>query len=116
MMEISGETYQINYDAATATITWQGIFRLQGTSEYAPIVALLDQAAATGAPVITLNLTELQFLNSSGINTLSKFVIKVRNQGESQIVVFGNHEYSWQTKSLKNFQRLMPGLTLQINA
>ena len=35
--------------------------------------------------LITINLQELEFLNSSGINMLSKFVIEVRNKNLSKI-------------------------------
>lgn len=38
--------------------------------------------------LITINLQELEFLNSSGINMLSKFVIEVRNKKETKIKSF----------------------------
>jgi hypothetical protein len=72
--------------------------------------------------LITLDLRKLEFLNSSGINVLSKFIIKVRqhrerqakeNQPETNMVVYGSQTIPWQSKSIKNLQRLMPSLELE---
>ncbi|NET54260.1 MAG: hypothetical protein F6K09_38340, partial [Merismopedia sp. SIO2A8] len=62
--------------------------------------------------VITLDLKKLEFLNSSGISMLSKFVINVRKKNASQIQVKGSTSIPWQSKSLKNLKRLMPKLEL----
>lgn len=114
-MEVKGENYQVLYDQDSATITCAGTLRLYGKDGYEPIVNLLTRAAEDQAPKITLDVSELQFLNSAGINTISKFVIQVRNQKKSQIVVKGSASFPWQTKSLKNLERLMPGLVLEID-
>jgi hypothetical protein len=113
-MEITHRNYQVRYDAATATVICQGSFRLRGPEEYAPILELLTQAAEAKPATLTLDLRQLQFLNSSGINTLSKFVLLVRKLDTSQVVLQGNRQFAWQQKSLLNFQRLLPGLQLEI--
>lgn len=113
-MEIQSEDYSICYDPTSTTVTCKGSFRLNGMEEYGPIVTLLDEITELEPSVITLNLLDLEFLNSSGINVLSKFVIKVRQKGHSQIVVRGSDKIPWQGKSLKNLQRLMPGLILEL--
>lgn len=111
-MYIKTNDYSIGYDLDAKTITCQGTLRLIGMEEYAPIVELLDLAIAQQPDKITLNLQNLQFLNSSGINVLSKFVLKVRQQGNIEIAIQGAKNIPWQTKSLKNLQRLMPSLQL----
>lgn len=111
-MEIKTENYAIQYDAETQTVICQGTLRLGGMTDYAPIIELLDQAVATQPATLTLNLQKLEFLNSSGINVLSKFVIKVRQQEEMQLLILGSNDIPWQGKSLKNLQRLMPSLEL----
>jgi hypothetical protein len=113
-MEIIHEDYQVRYDASTATVICQGSFRLRGPEEYAPILALLTQAADAKPAMLTLDLRQLRFLNSSGINTLSKFVLRVRQLNTSQMVIQGNRQFAWQQKSLLNFPRLLPGLLLEI--
>lgn len=112
-MDITHEDYQVQYDEATATVRCSGSFRLHG-DEYKPVLDLLAHAADAKPATLTLDVRELQFLNSSGINTLSKFVLQVRKLGVSQVVVQGSTRFPWQEKSLKNLQRLLPALKLDI--
>lgn len=109
-MEVRGDDYRVSYDQTTATISCQGSFRLYGVAGYEPIMELLNHVADQKPATITLNLKELEFLNSSGINTISKFIISVRNHKASDLVIKGNRQISWQSKSLENLQRLMPNL------
>lgn len=112
MTEITNEEYQVRYDPALATVVCAGSYRLSGP-EYAAISDVLNAAADAGHPVLTLDVRALQFLNSSGINTLSKFVIRMRKQPDSQLIIKGSEEFPWQKKSLANLQRLLPGLQLE---
>ncbi|MEG4008071.1 hypothetical protein QUA41_19910 [Microcoleus sp. Pol11C1] len=112
-MEIQTKDYTIQYDRATQTVTCSGSFRLSQVEEYAPIVDLLNEVADSCPNTVTLDLRKLEFLNSSGINIVSKFVIKVRQQKNIQIAIKGSKHIPWQIKSLKNLQRLMPSLHLE---
>jgi len=113
-MEIKTEDYHISYDTETTTINYTGILRLSGMDEYAPIVQLFNQVLEQEPPLVTFNLRQLQFLNSSGINVLSKFVIKIRQKKNIKMVIKGSKKILWQGKSLKNLQRLMPNLQLDL--
>ncbi|MBN1991273.1 MAG: hypothetical protein JW953_01105 [Anaerolineae bacterium] len=112
-MEVKGEGYHISYDATTATVALQGVLRLRGVTEYASIEQLLGDVVALKPSQITLDLRKLRFLNSSGINILFRFVIQVREQGNSQLVVQGSPQIPWQKKSLQNLQRLMTTVQLK---
>jgi hypothetical protein len=112
-MEISSEKYRVQYDQAAQTVICQGALRLAGMPDYAPIVELLDHALADQPPTLTLNLQGLEFLNSSGINVISKFVLKVRGKEGVNLIVHGSTAIPWQEQSLKNLQRLMPTLELR---
>jgi hypothetical protein len=113
-MEIKTEGYSVRYEEETATVIFQGSLRLNGMQEYAPIIQLLDDVIESGVTAITLNLQQLNFLNSSGINVLSKFVIKVRQKKNIKLIVKASNTIPWQSKSLKNLQRLLPSLTLEV--
>lgn len=113
MKEITGENYTVIFDSETAIVSLKGSLRLSGMAEYQPIIDILNQLLENQAPVITLNVEKLEFLNSSGISMLSKFVINARKQKTSQIIIEAAHNIPWQGKSLKNLQRLLP--TLQLN-
>jgi hypothetical protein len=113
-MEITHADYRVQYDEASATVSCHGSFRLHG-DEYKPILDLLIGAADVKPVTLTLDVRELQFLNSSGINTLSKFILQVRKHKVSQVVVQGSSRFPWQEKSLINLQRLLPELKLAID-
>ena len=112
-MDIIHEDYQVHYDEANSIVICRGSFRLQG-AEYKPILELLLSAAVAVPAALNLDVRELQFLNSSGINTISKFILQVRKHKVSQVVIRGSSRFPWQAKSLKNLQRLLPTLQMEI--
>jgi hypothetical protein len=115
MQEIKGEDYTVTYNPATATLNFQGLLRLQGLPAYAAITASLNDMVERKPVIITLDLRELTFLNSSGIDMLLKFVIKIRKQQVSQLVIKVSEQVPWHKKSLNNLQRLMPTLRLEFD-
>jgi hypothetical protein len=114
IQEIKGQDYNIQYDPESVTISFQGELSLGGPADYAPIVELLDEVTNPEPSMITLNLKKLAFLNSSGISMLSKFVITVRKKKTIQLLVLGSNEVPWQQKSLKNLEKLLPTLKLEL--
>jgi len=112
-MEIKTKDYHVNYDSETTTLLCKGSLRLSGMDEYAPIVQIFNQVADLEPSELKFNLKGLEFLNSSGINVLSKFVIKIRQKKHVSMIVQGSQQIPWQGKSLKNLKRLMPTLKLE---
>lgn len=113
-MEIKGDAYRVVYDDATGTVSFEGMLRLRGSTEYAPIRELLDEVARTAPKVVTLDLRKLRFLNSAGTDLLLRFTIKMRKQATRQVVIRGATGIPWQGRSLPNFTRLMPELELRL--
>ena len=113
-MRIETEDYQIWYDPKNSTFFLKGFLRLEGMKEYQPIMdlilELIDQSLQ-----LTINLQDLEFLNSSGISMLSMLVVKIREKGNVQLTFQGSKKVLWQTKSLRNLQRLMPSLNLEFS-
>lgn len=113
IQEMNGEEYSIRYDATIATVFFQGSLSLASIEDFNPINTLLEVALSSAAPKLILNLHQLEFLNSSGISVLSRFVIKARNQSQTTLIVQGSETIIWQKRSLKNLQRLMPAMKLE---
>ncbi len=116
-MEVKTKDYSIDYNEALRIIALKGTFRLGGTlsgdpESYGSLVNILNSAAAPQPPLLTLDIRELDFLNSSGINVICKFVISVRQKGGTKLMVLGSRAIPWQGKSLQNLQKLMPSLEL----
>lgn len=112
-LAIKDDEYCVLYNPETTTVMFQGELQLNGMSEYAPIVTLLDEVVNQQPSVLTVDLRELEFLNSSGINVLLSLVIKVRDRKTMQLVIKASETVSWQGRSLNNIRRLMP--TAQLN-
>lgn len=105
-MEIKTDKYAIEYNKKERIVKMEGTLRLQGKDEYRDIFELLTMAAndTTGLPLI-LDMKGLIFLNSSGISSLSLFILKMRKL-DKDIAIRGSESIPWQMKSLKNFQKL----------
>ncbi|PTD97066.1 slr1659 superfamily regulator [Pseudothauera lacus] len=111
MNALAGDGYQAEFDSAAGCVRLCGSLRLGGLTEYAPISQLLEDAL-DGRSALTVDLSTLEFLNSSGIATLSKFVISARNRKDCALTIRGSSTIPWQGKSLNNLKRLMPSLEL----
>ena len=113
-MEIKTDEYNVAYNSDTATTICKGSFLLSSAEEYAPILQILNTAAEQQPKQLTLDVKELEFLNSSGINMFTKFVISVRKKTTLQLVTIGYEGIPWQVRLLKNLQRLLPTLKLKL--
>lgn len=113
-MKLEGENYQLETSDDNTQVTLTGALRLNGFDEYAPILEALRAGTGDGRH-LTLNLSGLEFLNSSGIAMLSKFIIEARNCSGMALTIQGAASIPWQAKSLKNLQRLWPALQLELH-
>jgi hypothetical protein len=113
-MEVKGDGYRVAYDDATATVMFEGVLRLPGAMEYAPIESILNEVVRAAPQVITLDLRGLTFLNSAGIDLLVRFALLVRERAASRLVVRGAANIPWQVRSLPNLKKVMPGLQLDL--
>ena len=112
--DIKGPGYRVWFDAGAATVHFEGSLRL-GTTEYEPIAALLNAVLEQRPRAITLRMTDLVFLNSSGINTLYKFAIAIRKLGDLAVHVQASSTIPWQSKSLPNLRKFLPTITLTMD-
>lgn len=111
MKTISEENYSVDFDEANNDISLNGTLRLRGLEEYSEISLFLEQCAQSDK-ACNVNVTALEFLNSSGIAMLSKFIINARKNGKQNVSMVGSKDIPWQSKSLHNLVRLMPDLKL----
>jgi len=133
-MEFKGEDCLVTFNELKNTIEFFGTIRLRDSSDYKSIgdllenalctVAqelilaigdLLENALCTVAQELVLDFRNLQFLNSAGINTISKFIIAARCSDKVNVKVMGNEQISWQQKSLRNLQKLWPKVQIEIS-
>lgn len=116
MIELKDNKYQVTYNPDTATITIEGSLLLNGAPAYEPILQLLKQAAEEQEPnTLTVNICTLKFMNSSGINMLTKFVMYVSDIKQLKLLVIfqAQKQIAWHDKLCINLQRLLPSLQIQ---
>ncbi|MEG3958949.1 slr1659 superfamily regulator [Microcoleus sp. herbarium2] len=113
--EVKGEDYIVQFDPDSVSVYFQGELSLAGPTEYAPITNLLHEVAESEPHTMTIDMRNLVFVNSSGISMLSKFVLSMRKKKGVQLVVLGSKDMPWQGKSLKNLEKLLPGLKLEMD-
>ena len=114
MKNIHGESFDVRLEQENSTILFKGALRLCGSDDYAPILDMLKEALTSPAMPIVLDLRELDFLNSSGITMLSRFVMEARDRPGIDLQVLASEAVPWHARSLRNLQRLMPGLSIRL--
>jgi len=114
-MQICDEGYRVWHepDGATdgAVVCFEGSLRLP-SSGYEPIWGLLIDVLDRAPPAITLDLSRLAFLNSSGINILYRFAVELRGRGDASQLTVRSGPAAWQRKSLPNLQRFLPSVAI----
>ncbi|MEO1430544.1 MAG: DUF6272 family protein [Cyanobacteria bacterium J06633_8] len=113
-LEVKGENFHIVYNNNSKAVNFTGRVRMRGLQEYTVVFDLFDKVIEINKDVITLDLQNLELINSSGIDMLSKFIITTRKKKTVQINIIGSSSRNWQTRLLKNFQRLMPSLQYEL--
>jgi len=114
MKSIKGESFEVRLEDDNHTVAFRGALRLSGMEDYAPILELLKSTLVEPARPIVLDLRELDFLNSSGITMFSRFVIEARDHTGVDLKFLASESIHWHARSLKNLQRLMPALIIQL--
>ncbi len=114
MKNIHGESFDIQLEEENSTVLFKGAPRLYGTEDYAPILDMLKETLVGADRPIVLDIRELNFLNSSGITMLSRFVIEARDRTGIEVLVLASDTVPWHARSLRNLQRLMPSLSIHL--
>jgi hypothetical protein len=114
LKNIHGESFEIQLEEENSNVLFKGALRLCGTEDYAPILDMLKETLINPTTPIVLDLRQLDFLNSSGITMLSRFVMEARSHEGIDIQVLASEAVPWHARSLKNLQRLMPTLTIRL--
>lgn len=107
---ISEDSYTASWNTDTNEVALRGELRLNGTAEYAPLVALLEEGLTSGPVVVDLR--GLRFLNSSGISMLMRLAIKARDS-KGSLFLRGSKKVPWQEKSLPNLKRVFSAIRIE---
>jgi len=114
-MELEVGDAKLTYDNNQKTTIIDGSMRLANLSEYKVVSDFLNKISEQADDSLTLDVRNLQFLNSSGITTFSMFILSCKKQGKPKLKVLGSNDISWQEKSLRNFKKLWDDVEVEVN-
>ena len=112
MKEIVADDYRVYVDDELPRMVFEGVLRLPGKS-YEPISDLLQELMLRDTGTVSLDLRQLSFVNSAGINVLYKFAITLRKKGNVHLEVLGSGRVGWQQRSLRNLSHFIDDLDIQ---
>ena len=115
---VKGDEYSLEYHSDSHQLVFRGTIRLQASEDYLPMLVLMQRGHADcvpGGATLVMDFRQLEFLNSSGINSISKFVISARKEDKIGLQVCGNKDIYWQQKSLGNLQKLWNKVVITID-
>lgn len=94
--------------------TLKGVLRMHSPAAYKKMFNRLRECLER-AQRFTLDISELSFMNSSGVTNLSRLVIAARSLNKDFVCVV-NEDIPWQRKTLSSLQRLYKGIELRPRA
>ncbi len=105
-MQINGDGYNIVFDDGSNTVNFKGSLRLENMGEYNNIEKFLLDIHELNLPYLNLDFKDVEFLNSSGIAMLCRFIMDVKKINKMPVIVTGNENILWQKKSFSNLKML----------
>ncbi|MFP4621739.1 MAG: slr1659 superfamily regulator [Bacteroidales bacterium] len=114
-MELEVGDSKLTYDRNQHKVVIEGSMRLANLTEYEVVSDFLNKVSEQANDGLTIDLRNLEFLNSSGITTFSMFILSCKKQGKPKLKVLGSNDISWQEKSLRNFKKLWEDVDVLVN-
>ncbi|HEX9399809.1 MAG TPA: STAS domain-containing protein [Anaeromyxobacter sp.] len=91
----------------------RGVIRLESAEAYARAFGPLEAAAAQPGD-ITIDISSVVFLNSSGIRALADVLLAARRNG-GRVTLFGSAAVPWQKKLALSFTGLFPEFEIRLD-
>jgi hypothetical protein len=106
-MEIKDKEFTLKFDASTGRLVFSGLLRRM-SKDYKEIQDLLDHVARSPPAKLDIDIFGLQMMNSSGLNTLSRFILGLRAKAGVLVTFVGAKDIVWHAKTLQNMKHFLP--------
>lgn len=117
---VSGFQVQLKQDGPACFLTCTGnLDSKDPATELQPqLLSFHDRLAASGVREVNIDVTQVQYMNSSAIKCFMTWFLKVqRNNGPYQIVILYDAKRTWQYVSFTTMGRIAPNvLKTQVKA
>ena len=106
------EQYSVECAEGSDVAVMRGVMRLASPAAYdeafAPVRARIDRGRTS-----TVDLTNVSFMNSSGIRALATLVLLAKANGVALRIV-ASEKIPWQRKTVASFRAINPDLTVDL--
>jgi hypothetical protein len=110
----SDAEYSVECVTRSRTAVLRGVIRLEHDATRERIFsAIRADLERTGNDRYTIDVSEVVFMNSSGVRQLAALVQSAKRSGR-RLVIVGRESVPWQSRTLSSFSRLYDGLELRL--
>ena len=99
--------------SAPAIARLSGVLRLSSPADYEERFEPIRRAMVDAADGYTIDLSQVRFLNSSGITSLSRIVLLARTQ-DKPLDIVGSEGIAWHSKTLNLLKKLYTKLDVRL--
>jgi hypothetical protein len=106
------DEYSINYPPGADVAVLRGVMRLATPAAYDSIFAPLSTRLAEGE-ALTVDVTDVTFMNSSGIRALATLVLTAKERG-STLRLIASARVPWQKKTAASLAAVNKALVVEL--
>ncbi len=109
-MKIEEKNYKAAFENNVITISGKLSLMLE---DYGKLIESFDQVIKSGPSEITLDIRDLEYLNSSGIKTICVNLILEASDIEGlRMKILCSNRYTWQKETVPTFEDLMDNMEI----
>jgi len=110
-MKISGNDFRMSYENEVIRISGKLSLMLE---DYSEIEAFFENIVASQPHKLTLDIRELEYLNSSGIKVLCvNLILEAAENNDLSMTICCSNRFTWQRETVPTFQALMDHLEIK---
>lgn len=110
MMNIQGENYSVTCQNGLISISGKLSLMLE---DYEPLETFFEEVLRSRPSKITLDIRNLEYLNSSGIKTVCvSLILEAADMEGLSMKILCSERYTWQKETVPTFKDLMDDITI----
>lgn len=106
------EHYTVESRPGSDVVVMRGVLRLAAPAAYEPVFAPV-RAKIQANRTATLDISDVSFMNSSGIRALATIVLEA-NGGGVALGIIAREAIPWQRKTVASFRAINPTLRIDL--
>ena len=105
------QAYSISHPSSSESVV-SGTLRLSSPNEYESVFQSIKDDLDACKDEYVIDISQLIYLNSSGLTSLARLFIQARNQ-EIKLIIKASKDIPWQDKTIPSLQKLYSKISVQ---